>query len=62
MKDLDKKQFFHGTFKVVDGELDFVCHTKGVSFEEVRVGITKLRDELNRQIENQSKCPFHKEN
>jgi len=50
---------FQGTFKVTNGKLDFNCETQGVSFNEVRSGLTKLRDEINRQINNQEKCPHY---
>lgn len=52
------KKTFKGTFKIVDDKLDFICVTKGVSFEEVEKGLLKLRDEINRQLENKNKCPF----
>lgn len=58
MKAEDIKEF-HGTFKVVDGILDFTCTTKNVSFKEVEEGLIKLRDEINRQLENKDKCPYN---
>lgn len=48
-----------GTFEVVDGKLNFVCTTNGVSYEEVQEAITKLRDECQRQLDNGIQCPFH---
>lgn len=48
-----------GQFEVVDGKLSFTCSTQNVSFDEVLCGLTLLRDELQRQIDNQQKCPFH---
>lgn len=50
---------FQGNFSVTDGKLDFVCITEGISFEDVRAGLTKLRDEINRQLAEQQKCPFY---
>lgn len=50
-----------GDFEVVDGQLSFNCKTKGVEFNEVLIGITKLRDECQRQIDQRSECPFYDE-
>lgn len=55
----DAKKYINGYFEIIDGELNFTCSTQNVSFEDVSDGLTKLRDELNRQIENQEQCPFH---
>lgn len=55
----NKQEFIRGTFEIVNGELNFVCSTKGVSFEEVKQALTKLRDECQRQLDNETKCPFH---
>jgi len=48
-----------GSFEVVDGKLSFNCTTTNIPFNEVLFGLTKLRDELNRQIDNQQNCPYH---
>jgi hypothetical protein len=58
----DKEKIIRGEFEIVEGKLSFTCHTQNVSFEEVLNGIILLRDELNRQIDNQTKCPFHPAN
>lgn len=50
---------FEGTFSVTDGKLDFVCKTEGISFIDVKDGLIKLRDEINRQLSEQQKCPFY---
>lgn len=52
---------FNGEFEVVDGKLSFTCHTTNIPYEEVLEGIIKLRDELNRQIADQTSCPHYKE-
>jgi len=54
----NKEKFIRGAFEVVDGVLSFNCSTKGVTFEEVEAAITKLRDECQRQLDNNHKCPF----
>ena len=46
-----------GEFEFKDGKLEFNCHTHGVSFQEVLEAITALRDECQRQIDNQENCP-----
>lgn len=48
-----------GTFTYVDGVLDFVTTNSNVSFEESREALIKLRDELNRMLDNQENCPVH---
>ena len=55
----DEPKILKVEFEVVNGELSFTCHTQNVSFEEVLNGITLLRDECQRQIDNKEKCPFH---
>lgn len=60
-KPKDNDKYIRGTFEVVDGELSFTCSTNNVSFSEVKQGLTKLRDEMNRQLDNQKECPFHTE-
>lgn len=54
------KEVFKGKFKFTDNKLDFTCITKGVSFETVEKGLIKLRDEINRQLQNKDKCPYNK--
>lgn len=54
-----KESFIKGVFEVIDGKLSFTCSTQNVSFEQVLEGIVLLRDEMQRQIDNQTKCPFH---
>jgi len=56
-----RKKIFNGTFEVKEGILSFNCITKNVSFEEVEKGLIKLRDEINRQLENKNKCPYNNE-
>lgn len=55
----ENESFIKGVFEVVDGKLSFTCCTQNVTFEQVLAGITLLRDECQRQISNQTKCPFH---
>lgn len=52
--------FFKGTFRVINGELDFVCLTNGVPYETVKAGLIKLKDEIERQLANEQKCPYYK--
>lgn len=53
-----ENKVFNGEFNVEKGVLNFVCHTKNVSFEEAEKGLIKLRDEINRQLELKMNCPF----
>jgi hypothetical protein len=55
----ESKKVIKGEFEVIDGKLSFTCHTQNVEFDEVFNAIILLRDECNRQIDNQTKCPFH---
>lgn len=56
----NNKIIIKGEFTFENGELSFHCHTQNVEFKEVLKAITALRDECQRQINNQTKCPFHK--
>lgn len=55
-----KKRILKGEFSYENGKLSFQCHTQNVEFAEVLEAITAFRDECQRQIDNQTKCPFHK--
>lgn len=54
----NKDKFIRGTFFMEDGELSFTCSTKGATFDEVKEALTKLRDECQRQLNEQHKCPY----
>lgn len=41
------------------GGLNFRCSTQNVEFHEVRDALIRLRDEMDRQIINEKKCPFY---
>lgn len=56
------ERILKGEFTYENGKLSFVCHTQNVEFVEVLEAITAMRDECQRQIENQKKCPFHPKN
>lgn len=59
-KTKSKEKKASGSFSFENGKLDFNCHTENLEFREVLELITALRDECQRQIDNQTKCPFHK--
>lgn len=48
-----------GEFSFADGKLQFTCHEANATFKEVLEAVTALRDEVQSQIDNQSKCPYH---
>lgn len=60
--DSNKPKLIKGEFEVVEGKLSFTCHTDNVTFDQVLNALILMRDELNRQIDNQHKCPFHPSN
>jgi len=53
------RKILHGEFDYADGKLSFTCTTQNVSFDEVLAAITAMRDECQRQIDNQNLCPHH---
>ena len=55
------ERILKGTFTYEGGKLDFNCETQNVSFNEVLEAITAMRDECQRQINNQHLCPLHKD-
>ena len=55
-------KIFKGTFNIVDGKLNFNCKTKNMSFDEVKSGLLLLRSEIERQIKEEKKCPYHSQN
>lgn len=54
-----EERILKGEFTFENGKLNFVCHTQNVEFTEVSEAITAMRDECQRQLNNQEKCPFH---
>lgn len=56
--DPEKESFVRGTFEYANGELSFQCSTQNVEFDYVKKAIEALKNECQRQIDNQSKCPF----
>lgn len=58
-KPTSEQRILKGEFIFENGRLDFQCHTQNVEFSEVLRAITAMRDECQRQIDNQTKCPFH---
>lgn len=58
-KQLNEERILKGEFTFENGKLNFICHTQNVEFTEVREAITAIRDECQRQLNNQEKCPFH---
>lgn len=59
-KPRNAERILKGEFSFENGKLDFKCHTQNVEFAEVLQAIIALRNECQRQIDNQHKCPFHK--
>lgn len=56
-----KDRIFEGTFFITeDNKLNFHCKTKNVSFEDVKNGLIMLRNEVDRQLENEKQCPYFK--
>lgn len=58
----EDEKFIKGEFSI-DFEtngLNFTCSTQNVEFEEVEAALIKLRDEIQRQLDNKHKCPFYK--
>lgn len=55
------EKIMRGEFEYSNGILSLTCHTQNISFAESLEAITKLRDECQRQIDNQKQCPFHNE-
>ena len=53
------ERILKGEFTFENGNLNFICYTQNVEFSEVFDAITAMRDECQRQIDNQHKCPFH---
>ena len=48
----------------IDFETDsfnFTCNTQNVTFAEVEQALIRLRNEVQRQLDNKEKCPFHTE-
>ena len=43
------------------GGLNFICNTQNVEFHEVEEAFIRLRDEVQRQLDNKKKCPFYTE-
>lgn len=60
--DNNSNKVIKGTFEVINGELSFNCTNTNASFDEVKVALIKLRDECQRQLDNESKCPFNPSN
>lgn len=48
-----------GSYEVIDGKLSFTCTTQGSTFQEVKEALILLREEVNRQLINETMCPFH---
>lgn len=59
-KPVNAERILRGEFSYENGKLDFKRHTQNVKFSEVLEAITALKNECQRQIDNQHKCPFHK--
>ncbi len=49
-------------FEYKDGKLNFNCTTKNVDFNELKIAFIAIKEEIDRQILNEQKCPFFKEN
>lgn len=52
-------KIINGSFEYKNDKLTFLCNTKGTSFKHVLKVITAVRDECQRQIDNQKKCPYY---
>lgn len=58
--DPNAKKYVKGTFEVIDGKLSLTFEDNA-KFDEVKQATILLRDELNRLLDNEHKCPFHRE-
>lgn len=54
-----KEKIIKGIFDYSNGVLNFTCTNQNVTFTEAREGLIKLKEEIQRQLDNQEKCPFH---
>ena len=61
-KPTSTERILKGEFTFENGKLSFTCSTQNVEFTEVLQAITAMRDECQRQINNQTLCPFHPNN
>lgn len=54
------EKFIKGEFSIdfESDRLNFTCSTNNVSFKEVENALIRLRDEVQRQLDNKKKCPF----
>lgn len=41
------------------GKLEFTCHEKNRTFAQVQAALAAMRDELQRQLNDQLKCPYY---
>ncbi len=57
-QDQSEEPILKGYFVIDKGILHFTTE-QNVSFKEWRDALEKVRDEINRQLENQDKCPFY---
>jgi predicted phage gp36 major capsid-like protein len=46
------------TYNAETRTLDFVCH-QNAEFAEVKEALVAMRNELNRQIDDQLRCPYY---
>jgi hypothetical protein len=53
------KEIIEGAFRLEGDELSFHCHTENASFERVYLALTKLQEEIKRQMDNRDKCPYY---
>lgn len=56
---IDRDQPYGEMYLDTDGEAHFECHTQGEDFARTRVAIEKFVRLLQRQLDNESSCPFY---
>ncbi len=55
----NNRSIIKGHFEFKNGKLDFNCTNENATFSEVRQALLKIKSEIDRQLENEKKCPYY---